>query len=105
MPARRKSENFPVEAGNFRMIMTVGFYEDGRPGEVFVSGTKAGTELDSIARDAAVLLSLAMQHGVPLETVAHAVTRDSSGAPSSVMGALVDRLHSREKRDATQEDR
>ena len=45
--------------------VTIGFYADGTVGEVFIDGGKTGQDMQSIARDAAVLLSLALQHGVP----------------------------------------
>lgn len=92
LPDRRDSTTLRVAAGKMSMLVTVGLYEDGTPGEVFTSDVKAGTEFDAMARDAAVLLSLSMQYGVPLDVIGHAVTRDRSGAPSSVMGALIDVL-------------
>ena len=53
----------------------------------------AGCRLtEAIARDGAVLLSLALQYGVPLETIKHAITRDGQGQPQSIIGAVVDRL-------------
>jgi hypothetical protein len=45
-----------------------------------------------IARDGAVLLSLALQYGAELENIRSAITRDEQGAPSSVVGAVIDRL-------------
>ena len=72
--------------------VTVGFFDDGAPGEVFVNSRKPGGDVEAIARDAAVLLSLALQHGVPVETIRHAVTRCSDGSPVSILGAVVDRI-------------
>lgn len=92
MPARRNSENLKVEANGVFMTMTVGYYPDGRPGEVFVSDIKSGVSADAISRDAAVMLSLALQHGVELSTMAKAVTRERDGKASSFMGALVDQM-------------
>jgi ribonucleoside-diphosphate reductase alpha chain len=43
-----------------------------------------------LARDSAVLLSLALQHGTPLSTIAHALTRNADGSPSGPIGTLVD---------------
>jgi hypothetical protein len=39
-----------------------------------------------------VILSMALQHGASLDTIRHAITRDSQDAPSSIVGAVVDRL-------------
>jgi hypothetical protein len=46
--------------------------------------------VQSTARDAAVVLSLALQHGVSPETIRHAVTRGASEGPASILGAVVD---------------
>ena len=39
-----------------------------------------------------MVLSLALQHGAPIETIRHAVTRCSDGSPASILGAVVDRI-------------
>ena len=77
---------------NQPFTVTVGFYSDGAPGEVFIDGGKTGNDIESIARDAGVLLSLALQHGVSPETIRHAVTRGASEEPASIIGAVVDAL-------------
>lgn len=94
LPMRRYSETFDLEFGGLSKChtVTVGFYNDRLPGEVFIDAGKSGEQVAAIARDAAVLLSMALQHGVALETIKHAVTRDSQEVPSSIVGAVVDRL-------------
>jgi hypothetical protein len=57
---------------------------------VFINCGKTGGQSETLARDSAVLLSLALQHGVPLETIQHALTRNADGAASGPIGALVD---------------
>jgi hypothetical protein len=96
LPQRRLAETFDLQHGGKRAVfqVTLGRYDDGRVGEVFISGAKAGTELDAVARDGAVLLSLALQYGVPLEVVRRAITREADGAPSTVLGAVIDQLAS-----------
>ena len=66
---------------NQLFTVTVGFYPDGTPGEVFIEDCKTGNDIKSIARDAGALLSLALQHGTPIEIVRHAITRDSRPSP------------------------
>ena len=92
LPQRRASETFDLRFWNQNFTVTVGFYPDGTPGEVFIDGGKTGQDIQSTARDAAVVLSLALQHGTAIETIRHAVTRNSAGAPSSILGAVVDRM-------------
>jgi hypothetical protein len=94
LPNRRFSETFDMRRGDRRAIfkITVGYYRDGRVGEVFISGAKVGSELEAVARDGAVLLSIALQHGVDLETIRRAITREQNGGPSTIIGAVVDNL-------------
>lgn len=94
LPSRRPAETFDMMFGQQRTVfnVTVGYYTNGVVGEVFVSGAKAGSEIDAITRDGAVLLSLAIQHGVPLKTIQHAITRESNGQASTIIGAVVDRI-------------
>ena len=92
LPQRRRAETFAVVHWNQPFAVTIGFFDDGAMGEVFVNSRKTGGDVEAIARDAAVLLSLALQHGLRVEAIKHAVTRDSNGAPSSILGAVVDAL-------------
>lgn len=94
LPHRRRSENFPISIPGLdrSIVMTVGYYADGSPGECFISDVKAGTSADAITRDAAVLLSMCMQYGVPLDAIDGAVTRESDGSPSSAVGVLIGQL-------------
>ena len=89
---RRAAETFDLRFWNQLFTVTVGFYADGTPGEVFIDGCKTGNDTESIARDAGVLLSLALQHGVPPKTICHAVTRGASEEPASILGAVVDSI-------------
>ena len=90
LPQRRRAETFDLRFWNQPFTVTVGFYADGTPGEVFIDGGKTGQDIQSTARDAAVVLSLALQHGTPIETIRHAVTRGASKEPASILGAVVD---------------
>ena len=94
LPMRRRCETFELPFGGLTKghVVTVGYYADDTPGEVFISGGKSGEQVEAIARDGAVVLSLALQYGVPLESVRSAITRTGSGEPSSIVGAVVDRL-------------
>ncbi len=94
LPPRRAAETFELEHGNLGsgFTVTVGYYQDGTIGEVFISGAKSGFDVEAIARDGAVLLSLALQFGVPLDTIRHAITRREDGTAMSIVGAVVDKL-------------
>jgi hypothetical protein len=96
---RRFGENFELRHGgkNTTFTVTIGRYPDGAVGEVFITGAKAGSEVDAVARDGAILLSLALQHHVPLETIRHAMTREADGSASTIIGAVVDEISRKDK--------
>ena len=61
LPARRPSETFKLRHGDQRSAyhITLGYYADHSLGEVFISTNSVGTAIDAMARDIAVLMSLA----------------------------------------------
>jgi len=96
LPQRRHNETFNMRFGgqNALFTVTVGYYPppDNRPGEVFIDGARAGSEMADITRDGAVLLSLAMQHNVPLAVMQRAVCRDKNGKATTIIGAVLDEI-------------
>jgi len=94
LPPRRRNETFNMTFGgqNAVFTVTVGYYDDGRAGEVFIDGAKAGSEIADITRDGAVLVSLAMQYGVPLGTIQHAICRNKDGKATTIVGAVIDQI-------------
>lgn len=89
---RRLNQTHKIERDGISIKMTVGFYDDGRIGEVFLNADRADSMLDVLMSDAAIIASLALQSGVPLETIAHAIKRDKFGLASSPIGAAIDRI-------------
>jgi ribonucleoside-diphosphate reductase alpha chain len=81
-----------MEAGGLHYTTTIGFYPDGRIGEIFLVNHKQGSQAGMMASDSAVLCSIALQHGVPIETLRHALMRDSRGKPSGPLGSVLDLL-------------
>ena len=92
LPQRRAAETFDLRFWNRPFTVTVGFYPDGTPGEVFIDGGKTGNDIDSIARDVGVVISPSLQHHIEIEALRHAVTRDARGEAASLVGAVVDAL-------------
>jgi hypothetical protein len=94
LPQRRRGETFELTHGgqNTPFQITVGYYRDGKVGEVFIAGGKSGSDFEAVARDGAVLLSIALQFGVPLDVLQNAITREGDGKPSTIIGAVIDRL-------------
>jgi ribonucleoside-diphosphate reductase alpha chain len=65
---RRKSQTFAFRVADCEGYVTVGEYEDGRPGEVFMKVSKQGSTLAGIMDAFSISVSLGLQHGVPLAT-------------------------------------
>jgi hypothetical protein len=89
---RRASESFGFECNGLRYIATVSYFTDGSLAEIFLNNAKAGSHSDSAAKDSAVVASIALQHGVPLQTIRHALLRDARGQASSPLGVALDLL-------------
>src|SRR5262249_36376058 len=92
LPHRRANESFDLEVAGQRYTATIGRHTNGAIGEIFLQAHKPGSQSDANARDAAVAASLAIQFGCPLETLRHALLRDSHGQPSTPLGAAIDQL-------------
>ena len=68
LPRKRKSRTYSFSVSDCRGFVTVGEYEDGRPGEVFIKVSKQGSTLAGIVDALSIAVSLGLQHGVPLGT-------------------------------------
>jgi ribonucleoside-diphosphate reductase alpha chain len=92
LPNRRRSEilSFVHEGNQFTLGLSR--FHDGRVAEIFISSSRPGSSIEAIARDAAILASLAFQHGCPLATLRGGLTRDHGGAPATLLGAALDML-------------
>jgi hypothetical protein len=90
LPNRRPSINFNFEHRGLSYTATYSCFADGRVAEVFVNNHKVNSAVDIDARDSAVILSFALQHGADLSLIARALSRDPQGKPTGLMGAVVD---------------
>jgi ribonucleoside-diphosphate reductase alpha chain len=71
MPTTRQSVTHKMQIGEHEGYVTVGLHEDGTPGEVFITMAQEGSALRGFMDLAATSISLGLQHGVPLEVLAH----------------------------------
>ncbi len=90
LPNRRAHEILEFQFRGLAYTVGVGRYQDGALAEVFIECSKGQSQLAADARDAAVCLSIALQYGVPAEAIRGAVTRESRGEPSGIVGAVLD---------------
>jgi len=98
LPLRRQNESFTLRFADQRteFTVTLGYYPDGRIGEIFIDGAKAGSEVAAITHDAATLASIGLQYGVPIETFRHAVSRDRDNKAATIIGAVLDKINEME---------
>jgi hypothetical protein len=92
LPNRRPADTIAFERDGSRYCLTVGYFPDGSVGEVFLNADRADSLLDVLASDAAILTSLALQHGCSLLEITHALKRDGRGTAASPIGAALDRI-------------
>src|SRR5262249_38796094 len=92
LPNRRAHECLAFEHAGIRYVAGIGRFPDGRLAEVFLNGAKCGTDADTAAKAAAIVASLALQHGVPCDVIQRAVTRNRDGTASGPLGAALDLL-------------
>ena len=92
LPNRRLAETIAFERDGSQYCLTVGYFPDGSVGEIFLNHDRGDSLLDVLTSDAAILASLALQHGCTLETIIHAIKRDARGVASSPIGAALDRI-------------
>lgn len=96
LPNRRAALTLDFEhcypgAGPRIFTATVGLYPDGRPAEVFVSLVNRTEKKISVdVHDAAILISMALQHGASLADIGSAMLRGEDGVAHGFMGSLAD---------------
>jgi hypothetical protein len=92
LPNRRPNETQQFNRDGINIKMTVGFKPAGEIGEIFLNADRANSMLDVLMSDAAIIASIALQHGVPLDQLTHALKRDKFGIAASLIGAALDRI-------------
>ncbi len=115
LPTRRPSHTETLQADGQAFTATVGFDpEDDSPRELFLTAGKEGSLLNAMLADAAVVISVALQHGIPGEALARSVGRLPAGpvtpadldnapgrkVPASPIGAALDLITAFEREAA-----
>jgi len=67
-PSKLSSNTFVIETGNGKMYVTVSDYK-GRPLELFIQVGKSGTILNTFSEAVGRLISIMLQHGVPVKNI------------------------------------
>ena len=67
LPDERRAITHHFSIAGQEGYLTVGLYDDGAPGEIFIRMAKEGSTISGLMDSFATVVSLALQHGVPLE--------------------------------------
>jgi len=69
LPNERQAITHKFSVAGHEGYITVGIYEDGRPGELFITMSKEGSTISGVMDSFATAISLALQYGVPLKVL------------------------------------
>jgi ribonucleoside-diphosphate reductase alpha chain len=69
LPAVRQALTHKFSIGGHEGYITVGMYDDGQPGEIFLVMAKEGSAISGLMDSFATAISLALQYGVPLRVL------------------------------------
>ena len=75
LPDERRSLTHKFSVGGHDGYIHVGMYDDGTPGEIFIRMAKEGSTISGLMDSMATAVSLALQHGVPLNLFVDKFTR------------------------------
>ena len=74
LPDERRSITHKFYVAGHEGYITVGLYEDGKPGEIFLTMSKEGSTISGLMDSFATAISLTLQYGVPLEALVNKFT-------------------------------
>ncbi len=69
LPAERSAITHKFSIGGHEGYITVGMYDDGQPGEIFLVMAKEGSAISGLMDSFATAISLALQYGVPIKVL------------------------------------
>lgn len=83
LPKRRSSKTYKFHLADLKGFFTVGEYEDGTPGELFISVSKQGSTLSGLMDSFAIAVSHGLQYGVPVKSYVRTLM-STSFAPAGI---------------------
>jgi ribonucleoside-diphosphate reductase alpha chain len=69
LPETRKAINHKFNIAGHEGYLNVGLFDDGQPGELFITMAKEGSTIGGLMDSIATLTSMSLQYGVPLEAL------------------------------------
>lgn len=83
LPKQRSAKTIAFKVAGSKGYVTIGEFEDGTPGEVFMKIAKQGSTLAGVMDALAISISYGLQYGVPLKSYVHGLT-SMSFAPAGI---------------------
>ena len=74
LPDTRRSVTHKFNVAGHEGYLNVGLYEDGTPGELFITMAKEGSTIGGLMDSLGTAISVALQYGVPVESLVHKFT-------------------------------
>ena len=87
LPTRRAADEIVFEHGNRLWRVAFGRFPDGRPAELFLDGGSVDP-LSELAKESAIVASLALQSGCPFETLRHALDGRDAGPIGTALALI-----------------
>ena len=92
LASRRQNRSMELVFDGVRYQLTIGFYENGRIGEVWLNCPRPDSALYHITQDACVLISHLLQRYVSPHTLYDSLPRKPDGSCASIIGAIIELL-------------
>lgn len=89
LPERRETSTVKFQHDGVGFYASGSDFADGRLGEVFLEGGKAGSGLAVLCADVGTAASLALQYGCPVDVLRAAMQRLPDGAPAGPLGTAL----------------
>jgi ribonucleoside-diphosphate reductase alpha chain len=83
LPETRTAVTHKFDIAGHEGYLTVGLFEDGQPGELFITMAKEGSTIGGLMDAVGTLTSMALQYGVPLEALSRNSRTSGSNPPAS----------------------
>lgn len=93
LPTRRKSTNVTFKYRQNTVELQMGFYDDGRLGEIFLNTRMFGSEMDVMMHDVAIVTSIALQHGATISEIAQSAARAEGGKADGILSVIADTVN------------
>jgi hypothetical protein len=90
LPNRRQADVIDFDFDGAAYTATYSTFPNGALAEIFLQSKKLNSDRGIAAKDGAILASIALQFGVPLNVIRHALQRTRGGKAAGALGHALD---------------